>query len=534
MPLDDAIITSSPDATDKNTLKSKVKASMDANKAKIAGKDQILINPDIKQVMQEAAEKHHVLAFGRMNPITSGHEAVVKKIHDVAKDHNAGHTLVVSHSQDAKKNPLSAEQKVKHAHAAFPGTNVKASSKTHPTILHQASELHKQGVKHLHVVAGSDRTEEMDTLLHKYNGHEGKHGSYNFKSITVHSSGERDPDSEGVKGMSASKMREHAAAGNKEKFHSGAPSKMSTKEKDSMYNDVRKGMGLHESVDIIERLVTLQQRRARAIQMRRLQPTLKRTRAISRLRTATEKQLERRAYKNVKQNIRRRFAGARGIEYQTLGPSDKVSVDRMIDPKVKNIKNIVKRVMPRVKQADIKRLQAVRSGKAYRKGSLTQFQSYELDVDQFNKLWEAVFGEQQQKPAKYDNSNLQADVLKLKAHVKNIQGKKPKTVWNPETRKYKVVYEHVDKPELMDLNESFGALYTARDLGIVAEGGFSMHPTVQVSLDEDAASHERAAAIAQSSGKPLKASIHRRIAAALKSGDMTSAKALMSDLQRAD
>jgi phosphopantetheine adenylyltransferase len=193
--------------------------------------------------IQEAAEKHHVLAFGRMNPITSGHEAVVNKVHAVAKKQGAEHTVVVSHSQDAKKNPLTGEQKVKHAARAFPDTNVKAASKDHPTILHHAAELHKKGVQHLHVVAGSDRKDEMHSLLHKYNGQESKHGSYNFKSITVHSSGARDPDAEGTKGMSASKMREHAASGNQKAFHAGAPSKMSDAHKAEMYKDVRKGMG---------------------------------------------------------------------------------------------------------------------------------------------------------------------------------------------------------------------------------------------------------------------------------------------------
>ena len=131
--------------------------------------------------LREAEENHHVLAFGRMNPITSGHEKLVDKVKAVAKKNNAGHTVVVSHSQDAKKNPLTAAQKVKHAKRAFPDTNVKASSSEHPTIMHHASELHKSGVQHLHVIAGSDRKKEMHDLLHKYNGQEGKHGHYNFK-----------------------------------------------------------------------------------------------------------------------------------------------------------------------------------------------------------------------------------------------------------------------------------------------------------------------------------------------------------------
>jgi nicotinic acid mononucleotide adenylyltransferase len=194
---------------------------------------------------EEQADKHAVLAFGRMNPPTAGHEKLVDKVHEIAKAHNASHHVVLSHSQDSKKNPLSAEDKVKHAKRAFPGTNVSAASKEKPTILHHASELHKAGVKHLHVIAGSDRHEEMHKLLHKYNGSKAAHGHYNFKSITVHSSGERDPDAEGTTGISASKMREHAASGNKKEFHKGAPSKMSTAHKDELYHDVRKSMG-HE------------------------------------------------------------------------------------------------------------------------------------------------------------------------------------------------------------------------------------------------------------------------------------------------
>ena len=199
-----------------------------------------------------SSEKHHALAFGRMNPITSGHEAVVNKLHSVAKENGASHSLVVSHSQDAKKNPLTAEQKVKHAKNAFPGTNVTAASKESPTILHHAAAAHAAGATHLHVIAGSDRHEEMHNLLHKYNGKDSSHGHYNFKKITVHSSGERDPDAEGTTGISASKMREHAASGNKQAFHAGAPSKMKPEHKDAMYNDVRKGMNLKEETQIDE------------------------------------------------------------------------------------------------------------------------------------------------------------------------------------------------------------------------------------------------------------------------------------------
>ena len=167
--------------------------------------------------LDEQKEKHAVMAFGRMNPPTTGHEVLVNKVKDVAKTFGASHHVVLSHSQDKAKNPLSAEQKVKHAQRFFPKTNISVATKEEPNFLTQAAKLHKQGVTHLHMVAGSDRTDEYYKLLHKYNGtHKG--ALFNFKHIKVHSAGERDPDAEGTTGMSASKMRSHTDEGKFIKF----------------------------------------------------------------------------------------------------------------------------------------------------------------------------------------------------------------------------------------------------------------------------------------------------------------------------
>jgi predicted ABC-type ATPase len=198
-----------------------------------------------KDFLREQKEKHAVLAFGRMNPITNGHEKLVNKVKDIATKVGGSHHIVLSHSQDPKKNPLSAAQKVKHASHAFAGTNFTAASKKAPTFFDHAEKLHKQGVSHLHMVGGSDRVDEYDRLLNKYNGtHSG--ARFNFKSIQVHSAGERDPDAEGVSGISASKMRDAAKNGDFDTFKKGAPSTMSQSNIKQMYNDVRKGMNLRE------------------------------------------------------------------------------------------------------------------------------------------------------------------------------------------------------------------------------------------------------------------------------------------------
>lgn len=203
-----------------------------------------MTDKNVPKEKKQQEEKHGVLAFGRMNPPTSGHAKVAEKVQEVAKRNNADHKIVLSASQDAKKNPLSTDEKVKHALRVFPkGSHVVAADKDKPTILHQAVEMHKAGIKHLHVVAGSDRQHEMQALLDKYNGKKEKHGEYNFKSITVHSSGERDPDAEGDTGISGTKMREHAAKGNFKEFRKGIPAHVSDAHAKEMMNDVRKGMG---------------------------------------------------------------------------------------------------------------------------------------------------------------------------------------------------------------------------------------------------------------------------------------------------
>lgn len=205
-----------------------------------------------RDFITEAKENHAVLAFGRMNPPTTGHAKLVDKVKEVAKQVHGSHHVVLSHSTDPAKNPLTAEQKVKHASRYFPDTNISTSDKEHPNFLSQASKLHKSGVTHLHMVAGSDRIGEYHKILHKYNGVKGAHGYFKFKDIQVHSAGERDPDAEGVEGMSASKMREHASKGNFKEFKKGVPGHVAKEHAKELYNDVRKGMNIKESLEEVE------------------------------------------------------------------------------------------------------------------------------------------------------------------------------------------------------------------------------------------------------------------------------------------
>ena len=189
------------------------------------------------------------MAFGRMNPPTTGHLKLIDKVKSTAEKVGAKHAVIVSHSQDTKKNPLSPEQRLKHLKRYAPGVHFESSSKEHPTILHQASKLYEKGHDHLVVVGGSDRVKEYHDLLHHYNNVKGRHGYYNYKKIQVVSAGHRDPDAEGAEGMSATKMREHAKNKDFSSFRHGVPSHVNDHHARELMHDVRKGMGLNESAD---------------------------------------------------------------------------------------------------------------------------------------------------------------------------------------------------------------------------------------------------------------------------------------------
>jgi len=191
-----------------------------------------------------AKDKKIVTAFGRMNPPTIGHQKLVDTVLHKAKSEGADHDIRLSHSQDAKKNPLSQEHKLHHARKMFPKVNFSGSSKEQPSFIHHLKDLHSKGYTHVTMVAGSDRADEYQKLVDKYNKPDGE---FHFKSIKIHSAGHRDPDAEGTEGMSASKMRKHAEEGNYHSFKAGLPSHTTHAHAQELYNHVRGGMGIKES-----------------------------------------------------------------------------------------------------------------------------------------------------------------------------------------------------------------------------------------------------------------------------------------------
>ena len=196
------------------------------------------------------AKETIVFTFGRFNPPTIGHEKLIKKVSQVAGSNP--YQIYPSFTTNPKKDPLPHALKVAYMRKMFKkyAKNIIAD-KDSKTAINIAVKLYDKGYKNLVMVAGSDRIKEFGTLLGTYNGVEGKrHGYYKFDSIKVVSAGERDPDAEGVEGMSASKMRAAAVDGDYDSFSTGIPATLSDTDKKKLYRDVRKYMGIREERDM--------------------------------------------------------------------------------------------------------------------------------------------------------------------------------------------------------------------------------------------------------------------------------------------
>jgi hypothetical protein len=192
----------------------------------------------------EDKKREVIFTFGRFNPPTIGHGKLLAKVASLARGND--YRIYASQSSDAKKNPLEYKEKIKVMRKMFPkhGRSI-IEDKNAKTALHIASILFDQGFTKITMVVGSDRVKEFQKLLNQYNGAKGRHGYYNFKDgIEIASAGERDPDAEGVSGMSASKMRQAVIEGDFKSFTMGLPKAYG--EDMTLFNLLRKRMGLKE------------------------------------------------------------------------------------------------------------------------------------------------------------------------------------------------------------------------------------------------------------------------------------------------
>ena len=188
------------------------------------------------------------VAFGRFNPPHLGHLQLMDTAAGASKSDGGDYLIVPSRSQDPKKNPLDAESKVKVMQDMFPQhkKNISNDAGTR-TIFDVLKKAHNDGYANVRIVGGADRVKEFEKLSNIYNGK-----LYQFDKLEVVSAGDRDPDSDGVEGLSASRMRLAAAENDFKKFRSGMPGDMKPEKAKEIFTMVRRSMGINEEWGIWE------------------------------------------------------------------------------------------------------------------------------------------------------------------------------------------------------------------------------------------------------------------------------------------
>jgi len=315
----------------------------------------IVLNPS---ELSEAASQTAVVTFGRMNPPTVGHLALVKKMLEISQQKQAKPLIFLSHSVDSKKNPLSYNDKAKLINMAFGRIVQKSNAKN---IFDMLKEL-SGNYKNLVIVVGSDRVKDLKRISTTYNGKD-----FNFKNIEVVSAGTRDPDSDGVTGMSATKMRDAAAKNDIQAFKRGLPNQLN-KYAEKILKMVREGMNLKEDLDNIfeEHLdeagvLTVAGRRKKAIAARRYKARLKVARRRVARRLAQTGRIKKRTARAAIRVMRNRLAGSRGKSYSKLSPIEKSSIDKRVRQRGNIVKKLATRIMPVTRRKEFARFKSFRT-----------------------------------------------------------------------------------------------------------------------------------------------------------------------------
>ena len=182
------------------------------------------------------------LAFGRFNPPHAGHQQLMDIAAQSAEQEESDYIIVPSRSQDPKKNPLDPDTKVSVMRQMFPQHSERiVNDGANRTIFDVLKKAHNDGYANVRIVAGQDRVKEFDKLSQNYNGQ-----LYQFDNMEVVSSGDRDPDAEGMEGLSSSRMRLAAAEGDFKTFRAGLPEDTPRKMAMSLFDTVRQTMNVQE------------------------------------------------------------------------------------------------------------------------------------------------------------------------------------------------------------------------------------------------------------------------------------------------
>jgi len=199
----------------------------------------------VEKILSDIASKQNgkaVFIFGRMNPPTLGHELLISKAIEVSRKEQSDCYVILSKTQDKKKNPIPYNHKIDAVNAALPNVNF-IDSESIKTIFDAVQFLIDKGYTDLTLVCGSDRAAEYDALFNKYINNTDPEKRLNLTSFKTAVAGEnRDPDSDDASGVSATKARNLAKAGDFNAFKKILPTGMPEEKARVLFDDIRQNL----------------------------------------------------------------------------------------------------------------------------------------------------------------------------------------------------------------------------------------------------------------------------------------------------
>jgi len=186
------------------------------------------------------SEKTVVVGFGRFQPPTSGHQLLVDKVIQVARNMGADHAMFSSRTSDPYKNPLSPRKKFHYLKTFFPDGNFVNNQKIRNPV-DMLYWLADKGYDHVVLVSGEDRQGNYEMFKDFMKPGKGS-TRLKLKSFRTVEAGKRDSIAGGVQGMSASKLRAAVAANDTATFISGMPRRANKKDIKALFGDLKIGM----------------------------------------------------------------------------------------------------------------------------------------------------------------------------------------------------------------------------------------------------------------------------------------------------
>lgn len=173
--------------------------------------------------------------FGRFNPVTKGHQEMIDFMVEKAKAAKADAIVFTSMTQDAKKNPLPWEAKVRFLKKFMKGAQI-SDEKDIRTVFEALYRIRDMGYTKVKLFVGDDREAEMVNSIRKYIGDPDPEKGLPFEEFEV---AQTPPRTEGVSGT---QMRKFATSGDFKSFKANLPSTASEKDARFLYNLVRVGL----------------------------------------------------------------------------------------------------------------------------------------------------------------------------------------------------------------------------------------------------------------------------------------------------